>query len=140
MSMNTNNHPRVLVVEDDATIRLLTANALRKAGFNVLEACTADEGATHVSDANLDAIVTDVEMPGAIDGYDLAWRAHAACPTTPLFVISSSIGSDRGKLPPHGRFFEKPVDPGILVAELRGALRLMKANRAQARPSLQAVG
>ena len=86
MSMNTSNHPRILVVEDDAAIRLLTANALRKAGFNVLEACTADEGAALISDANLDAIVTDVEMPGAMDGYDLAWRAHAACPTTPLFV------------------------------------------------------
>jgi CheY-like chemotaxis protein len=139
MSMNTNNHPRVLVVEDDAVIRLLTASALRKAGFNVLEACTADEGAAHVSEANLDAIVTDVETPGGMDGYDLAWRAHAACPTTPMFVISSSVGSDRRELPPHGRFFEKPVDPGILVAELRGALRLMKAKRAHARPSLQAV-
>jgi CheY-like chemotaxis protein len=139
MSMNTSNHPRILVVEDDAAIRLLTANALRKAGFNVLEACTADEGAARISDANLDAIVTDVEMPGAMDGYDLAWRAHAACPTTPLFVISSSVGSDRRELPPHGRFFEKPLDPGILVAELKGALRLMKAKPARAPRSLQAV-
>jgi DNA-binding response OmpR family regulator len=49
--------PRILVVDDDAAIRLLTAHALRKAGFEVLEACTADEGEGYVRDANIDAIV-----------------------------------------------------------------------------------
>lgn len=45
MDMSTKNegHPHVLVVDDDAVIRLLTASTLRKAGFKVLEACTADK-------------------------------------------------------------------------------------------------
>ena len=116
--MSTKNH-RILVVDDDATIRLLTAHALRKAGFEVLEACSADEGATHVCDANIDAIVTDVEMPGALNGYDLARRARSKCPAMTVFVVSGSKNSVRRALPPYGRFFEKPVDPGILIAELR---------------------
>jgi len=129
MSTENNHCPRVLVVDDDAVIRRLTSYALRKAGFEVLEACTADEGATRVGDAKIHAIITDVEMPGALNGYDLAWRAHAECPAAPVFVVSSSVGSERRELPPHGRFFEKPVDPRILIAELRGALTLMKRER-----------
>jgi DNA-binding response OmpR family regulator len=42
----------------------MTGNALRRAGFRVLEACTADEGVGHLSSAHIDAVVTDVEMPG----------------------------------------------------------------------------
>lgn len=142
MDMSTKNdgHPHVLVVDDDAVIRLLTASTLRKAGFKVLEACTADEGVMHVCDGNIDAVVTDVEMPGALNGYDLAWRAHIGCPNAALFIVSSSVGSDRRELPPRGRFLEKPVDPRILIAELRGALRLTKSKRTQIRrPLSQAV-
>jgi DNA-binding response OmpR family regulator len=123
MSTKNNHCPRILVVDDDATIRLLTAHALRKAGFEVVEACSADEGATHVCDANIDAIVTDVEMPGALNGYDLARRARSKCPAMTVFVVSGSKNSVRRALPPFGRFFEKPVDPGILIAELRDSLR-----------------
>jgi two-component system, response regulator PdtaR len=136
MSTQTNHCPRILVVDDDTAIRRLTSYALRKAGFEVLEACTADEGARYVGDANIDAIVTDVEMPGALNGYDLAWRTHTRYPLTPLFVVSSSVGSDRRELPPHSRFFEKPVDPGILVAEMRAALTSIKRKRRPLRRSL----
>ena len=113
---------RILVVEDDAAIRRLTSYALRNAGFEVLEACTADEGATRIAEAEIDAIITDVEMPGALNGYDLAWQAHIQRPAAPVFVVSGSIDSDRRDLPPQARFFDKPVDPWVLVAQLHGAL------------------
>ena len=127
MSTKNNHCPRILVVDDDATMRLLTAHALRKAGFEVLEACSADEGATHVCDANIDAIVTDVEMPGALNGYDLARRARSKCPAMTVFVVSGSKNSVRRALPPYGRFFEKPVDPELLIAELRDSLRMFQS-------------
>ena len=113
---------RILVVEDDAAIRRLTSYALRNAGFEVLEACTADEGATRIAESEIDAIITDVEMPGALNGYDLAWQAHIQRPAAPVFVVSGSIESDRRDLPPQARFFHKPVDPWVLVAQLHGAL------------------
>jgi CheY-like chemotaxis protein len=113
---------RILVVEDDAAIRRLTSYALRNAGFEVLEACTADEGAARIAETEIDAIITDVEMPGALNGYDLAWQAHIQRPAAPIFVVSGSIESDRRDLPPQARFFDKPVDPWVLVAQLHGAL------------------
>ena len=120
---------RILVVEDDAAIRRLTSYALRNAGFEVLEACTADEGATRIAEAEIAAIITDVEMPGALNGYDLAWQAHIQRPAAPVFVVSGSIDSDRRYLPPQARFFDKPVDPWILVAQLHGALSATKRER-----------
>jgi CheY-like chemotaxis protein len=121
--MRRQNHSlRILVVEDDAAIRRLTSYALRNAGFEVLEACTADEGATRMAEIEIDAIITDVEMPGALNGYDLAWQAHIQRPAAPVFVVSGSIESDRRDLPPQARFFDKPVDPWVLVAQLQSAL------------------
>ena len=94
--MRRQNHSlRILVVEDDAAIRRLTIHALRNAGFEVLEACTADEGAARFAEAEIDAIITDVEMPGTLNGYDLAWQAHLQRRAAPVFVVSGSIDYHR---------------------------------------------
>ena len=111
------------MVEDDAATRRLTSCALRHAGFEVVEACTADDGVTRIDDPSIDAIITDVEMPGALNGYDLAWQAHIQRPAAPVIVVSGSIDSDRRVLPPHAQFFDKPVDPWLLVAHLHSALK-----------------
>jgi two-component system, response regulator PdtaR len=129
--LRQNNSLRILVVEDDAAIRRLTSYALRNAGFDVLEACTADEGVTGIAEAEIDAIITDVEMPGALNGYDIAWQAHIQHPAAPVFVVSGSIESDRRDLPPQVRFFDKPVDPWVLVAQLHGALSATKRERSR---------
>jgi len=126
MSIQDKICPRILVVDDDTAIRLLTAHALRKAGFEVLEACTADEGVRYVRDANIDAVVTDVEMPGALNGYDLARHARSECPARSVFVVSSSSNSVHRDLSPYDRFFEKPADPRDLIAELRASLRMFQ--------------
>jgi CheY-like chemotaxis protein len=81
--------PRILLVEDDAATRRLTSCALRHAGFEVVEACTADDGVTRIGDPSIDAIITDVEMPGTLNGYDLAWQAHIQKPAAPVFVVSA---------------------------------------------------
>ena len=61
-------HETILVIDDESLIRRTIARRLTNAGFEVLEACTADEGATRIAETEIDAIITDVEMPGAIDG------------------------------------------------------------------------
>lgn len=122
--MGTQRHPlRILLVEDDAASRRLTSCVLRHAGFEVVEACTADEGVARIGDVTIDAIITDVEMPGTLDGYDLAWRTYFQRPAAPVFVVSGSIDSNRRELPPLARFFDKPVDPWLLVAQLDSALK-----------------
>lgn len=69
----------ILVVEDEVIIRMAVADYLRECGYRVLEASNASE-AIELLDAQLvDLVFTDVDMPGEMDGFDLAhWvRDHA---------------------------------------------------------------
>ena len=65
--------PVVLIVEDEILIRMLLCETLRLAGYVVIEAANAEE-AVVVLHASLDPdiLITDVKMPGAIDGFELA--------------------------------------------------------------------
>ena len=75
-------------------------------------------------------MINDVEMPGAFNGYDLAWQAHTRHPAAPVFVVSGS-NPERRKLPPRARFFDKPIDPWVLVAQLHAALVTSKRARSR---------
>ena len=61
----------VLVVEDEALIRMSLVDELEDAGFRVLEAATADEAVGVLGDnPNIEAIFTDIDMPGSMDGFE----------------------------------------------------------------------
>ena len=71
---------RILLVEDEILIRLAMADDLRQAGFIVVEASNADEAISVLnSTPDIALVVTDIRMPGRIDGVGLAnWvRRHA---------------------------------------------------------------
>ena len=84
---------RILVVEDEPQLRSLLADELRDAGFGVLEASSADDALKHI-DAGLgvDLVFTDVQMPGTIDGIDLALMLHDRFPSVPVIVTSGNLG------------------------------------------------
>src|SRR5215467_9442631 len=64
---------RVLVVEDEIFIRLDVAEALRTAGFEVIETESAEEAASFIEAGEpVDVVFTDVQLPGLLDGLDLA--------------------------------------------------------------------
>jgi CheY-like chemotaxis protein len=104
----------VLVVEDEATIRLMLVDELEDTGFEVIEAENADIAIAKLK-RNLDirAVVTDVRMPGSMDGLGLAnWmREHRdAIPIviTSGFSTSPDIGST---LPSVVKVIAKPYRP-----------------------------
>jgi DNA-binding NtrC family response regulator len=70
----------VLVVEDDVLIRMPIAQYLRDCGYRVIEAANADEAMAVLlhEETNVDVIFSDIEMPGSVDGFELAkWiREH----------------------------------------------------------------
>ncbi len=81
--------PVVLVVEDEAIIRMILAEELEDAGFAVVEADGADAAvAAFAGRSDIGVVVTDVRMPGSMDGIGLArWmRQHA--PTVPIIITS----------------------------------------------------
>jgi CheY-like chemotaxis protein len=81
--------PTVLVVDDNPILRLTLAQEISHAGFRVREAATADEAETVLqAGADIDLIVTDVEMPGRHDGLALAMFVRSHYPNTPVIVVS----------------------------------------------------
>ncbi len=83
------SHARVLIVEDEPLLRMFNADMLSDAGFEVLEAADASE-ALHLLETNSDisVVFTDVEMPGALDGFALAQRIEMRWPGIGVLVTS----------------------------------------------------
>jgi CheY-like chemotaxis protein len=79
----------VLVVEDEILVRLTVAAYLRDCGYDVLEAGHANE-AMRVLEAGLrvDAVFSDVNMPGGMDGFDLATWIAARRPYVKIMLTS----------------------------------------------------
>jgi len=80
---------RVLLVEDEVLIRLVTAEMLRDEGFEVVEAQHGDEACALLDDADdFDVLFTDVRMPGTLDGIDVALHARRRHPAIPVLIAS----------------------------------------------------
>ena len=110
----------VLVVDDEPLIRALTVDALEEDGFDVLEASTGDYALTVLRKReDISAVVTDVEMPGEIDGFALANIARAMRPELAIVIISGRVEPGFGRIAPDARFLSKPFRPVRLVSMVR---------------------
>lgn len=117
----TSNHSgkaAVLVVDDEALIRFVQAEALRDAGYLVSEAANGDEAiALLQAGVAADLMITDVRMPGSLDGLALAREAHALRPDLVIAVSSAHVAAVEGRLDGIiAAFLPKPYLPSQLIA------------------------
>jgi two-component system, response regulator PdtaR len=112
---------RVLLVEDEVTLRLWIAEELRDAGFTVIEAKNADEASAIIASGSpVDLIFSDVRMPGSMNGLEFARRVRARYPTLPIIITSGDLGpGGTGGL---GRLLKKPYSVAQAIALLSEAL------------------
>jgi len=83
----------VLVVEDEASIRLSLVYDLQDAGFRVVEARDADEAMSMIaSRTDIEAVVTDIGMPGSVDGMGLAHWMRDHVPNIPIIIATAFSG------------------------------------------------
>lgn len=102
---------RVLVVEDDNLVRLNLTLAMTDAGFDVVEAATADDALVVLTQSpDIRVVVTDIEMPGTLDGIKLAKLVRDRWPPVHLIVVSAHRAPGVSDLPENVRFFAKPYD------------------------------
>ena len=108
--MDTSNHtPVVLIVDDEPVLREMSALALQVAGYPVLEAETADAALDILRSGQIvDLVFTDVQMPGQVNGLELARIVYAQWPLVKLIVTSGSILVGAADMPEGGRFLPKP--------------------------------
>ncbi|CAN7433965.1 response regulator [Phenylobacterium sp. LjRoot225] len=115
--------PTVLVVEDELLIRICAACCLADAGFEVIEAADAEEAiAALEARADVVLVFTDVNMPGQIDGLDLAWEVSRRRPEVAVIVTSGKAIPREDQIPSGGRFLAKPYSPEVLAKIFAQAL------------------
>ncbi len=117
---------RVLLVDDDASIRVLCALSLRAAEFDVTEVADGLQGFEQATRHPPDLIVSDLRMPG-LDGFALAaaLRHDEATRTVPIVFLSGETGvAERMRAYALGvaGFIMKPFEPAALVALLSGVI------------------
>jgi CheY-like chemotaxis protein len=113
----------VLVVDDEPILRFELVDMLEEHGFKVLDAEDADE-AIRIMERHpqVGAVVTDVQMPGSMDGIKLVHYIRNRWPPAALFVVSAQKLADDALLPDRTTFYGKPLDGRRLVRDLNAAL------------------
>ena len=111
--------PRVLVVDDDEAVRHTLGRLLELRGMTVQCAASADAAMRVLGDRQFDALLSDVLMPGDLDGLDLARWARGR--GMPVVLVSGFVG---GELPgdllgdPGVKLLRKPVESAALAREV----------------------
>jgi len=118
--------PKVLLVEDDNSVRRAIELLLGKSGFDVVSAEDGDTAMEHLNKVGPpDILLTDQSMPGTLQGLDLARFVKARWPGTPVVLMSGY--ADRIDNEPGIPFLQKPVSRRTLVTALNNGLRRDKA-------------
>ena len=116
----------VLLVEDEPLLRFFVSDVLEDEGFEVIETGSADEALTWLDTRDdVRVIVTDIQMPGHMNGLDLAALVHRRWPGILILVVSGEIRPSIAELPAGGRFLAKPCEGSTMVHYLREMIASM---------------
>ncbi|MDU0343214.1 response regulator [Bosea rubneri] len=103
------NKPIALIVEDEPLLMLHAVDIVEDAGFEVLEAANADEAVVILEGRDdIRVVITDVQMPGTMDGLKLANAVRDRWPPILIIVVPGHHKLQAGELPDDVRFLTKP--------------------------------
>ncbi len=133
ISQSTTNHPvsseqrqTILVVDDEVIIRTAISEYLRDCGYKVIEAASVDEAVLVLQQAEITVhiVLSDVEMPGARDGFALAQWVREHRPTLQVILAGSAARATKaaGELCNSGPMLAKPYDPQIVLDQIKRLL------------------
>ena len=115
--------PIVLVVEDEMVLRMRAVDIVEDAGFEPIEAVSADEAIQILeSRDDISLLFTDIQMPGSMDGLKLAHAAHSRWPHIKIVLVSGQIAVTGADMPEDSKFFAKPLEIQQMVLELQGMI------------------
>ena len=121
--------PTILVVEDEMLIRLYVADTFRDEGFQVVEASDGAEAIKRLQEGvAIDAVFTDVTLPGQPDGFGIARWVRTNRPGTPVVLTSGEVTAAHAQgVSQEAPFFAKPCDYATVSAFIRGLLEKYQA-------------
>jgi CheY-like chemotaxis protein len=109
----------VLVVEDEPLVREYVSGILGQSGFEVIAASSGEEALWRIAQGGVCAVVSDIAMPGSVNGFELARRVREECPRTGVVLLSGVLEPSHAHLPGGVRFVPKPVKASTLLRLVR---------------------
>jgi CheY-like chemotaxis protein len=106
--------PVILIVEDEGLVRTLIASEFESQGWVVLEASKGEGAVDLIKDNHVDVVFTDIQLGGAVSGWDVAEALRKTKPTVPV-VYTSGNTNDRTRQVPGSLYFDKPYDPDAVI-------------------------
>jgi CheY-like chemotaxis protein len=118
----TTTHTRnvVLIVEDEPLVRMSISGALLQAGFEVLASSNGAESLELIAiRPDVFAVVSDIAMPGPIDGFELAREVQRRWPEIGVVLVSGQMEPPKSHCPGGVLFLSKPFKASTLLRLLR---------------------
>lgn len=115
--------PSVLIVEDEPSVRKVIAEMLADTDFQPIEAESASDALKRLRSGGIQisVLVTDVMMPGQLNGLDLAQMARNTWPWIKIIVTTAFPEAVAGNLPSGVRFLPKPWNLEEMLGQIRSA-------------------
>lgn len=109
----TSSRPAALIVEDQPFVGLVASDILRESGFVTFHAFDANDAAQVLEDhPEIEVVVTDAQLHGAMDGIELCRRLSRERPDVQL--VLTSTGQELAQVPFGARVLRKPYASGEL--------------------------
>ena len=114
---------RILLAEDDDSLRGFLKRALERAGYEVRACADGEEALEALPEAEWDLLLTDIVMPGA-DGIEVARQAAAVQPELRIMFITgfAAVALSAAQTTPQAKVLSKPVHLREIVAEVERML------------------
>jgi two-component system, response regulator PdtaR len=110
----------VLIVEDEPLVRMSISGALLQAGFEVLASSNGAEALELIAiRPDVFAVVSDIAMPGSIDGFELVREVQRRWPEIGIVLVSGQMEPPKSHCPGGVLFLSKPFKASTLLRLLR---------------------
>lgn len=108
----------ILVAEDDPWSQEVISAKLRTHDYRVIEAASGDDALLFLRTGGIDVLVTDIAMPGALDGWALGEQARLMHPTIAVVYVSSrpTVAARQVR---NSLYLQKPFRPDAIIAAIR---------------------
>jgi CheY-like chemotaxis protein len=103
--------PVLLIVEDEILVRTVAVEIAEEVGYSVVQAADADEAIRVLQGhPNIRVVLTDIDMPGSMDGLELAQAIRHRWPPIQVVLTSGKMRPAADELPDRSHFVPKPYD------------------------------
>lgn len=112
--------PTILIVEDEPLLLMDAIDMVEEAGFEAVEAFNADRAIEILaSRSDIRIVLTDIEMPGSMDGVKLAQYVRDRWPPIEIIIVSGHRTVAAEDMLDRGLFFSKPYNRHALASAMR---------------------